>query len=89
MEATGIFDVLCGFDDSDEFVGGRGSVGWFGFYYWGLVHCWERSLCGVVCMCWSIGILVGDSVVVGWESVALDGKQCLCCWLLRILYWSV
>jgi len=76
MEATGIFDVLCGFDDSDGFVGGGGSVGWFGFGFWGLVGCLERSLCGFVCMCWSIKISVGNSVVVVWESVALDGRQC-------------
>ncbi len=82
--ATGNFGVLCGFDGSDGFVGGGGSDGWFGFEFcfWGLVRCRERSPWGVICMCWGIGFLVGDSVVVGWESVTLEGKRCLCCWSL-------
>jgi len=89
MGATVNFCVLCGFDGSDGFVGVGGSVGWFGFCFWGLVHCWERSLCGVVCMCWGVGIAVGGSVVVRWESVALGGKRCLCCWSLQVLYGPV
>jgi len=92
MGATVNFGVLCGFNGSDGVVGGGGSVGLFGFgfCFWGLVRCWGRSLFGVVCMCWGIGISVGDSVVVvGWESVALEGKRCLCCWSLQVLYGSV
>jgi len=55
----------------------------------GVCYIAGKGLYGVVWMCWSIGISVGDSVVVGWESVALDGKRCLWCWSLRILYGSV
>ncbi len=92
--ATGSFGFLCVFDGSDGFVGfvgGGGSVGWFGFEFcvWGLVRCRGRSPWGVVCMCWGIGFSVGDSVVVGWESVALEGEWCVCCCSLRIRYGSV
>ena len=77
MGTTGHVYVWCGCGDSGGFV----AVGWFGFefFFWGLVHCRKASPWGVVCMDWGIGIAVGDSVVVGWESVALEGKPGVRC----------